>query len=210
MKLIDTDCCDLQVDRSTNTIWVVSGVGDITGHLKFDNKAPYIAWGVYLKFADGERSINAYWRGLGELGNFNQLKGKSIILTLDENPDEEDFGYYYNFHKGLHRLQIDILDIVGKEIQVYVRAHRNTEDDELDEDENLYDYIEGNFNISFEGIHIREYDYASSLNYLHHIEVKETLHKIIDVRDFNGPYYSIGEPYAKNGSCFFQWKGEVK
>lgn len=115
MKLLDTDCCDLRVDRSTNTR-MVSGKGDITGHLKFNGKDdPYIIQGIICRCKDEGRSINAYWRGLGELKNFNQLKGKSIILTMDENPDEEDFGYYYNFHKDLHWLRIDFINMVVRQ-----------------------------------------------------------------------------------------------
>jgi len=47
MKLIDTDCCDLKVGRSTNTR-MVSGDGSISGHLKIDDAQPYIIWGVYF------------------------------------------------------------------------------------------------------------------------------------------------------------------
>lgn len=211
MKLIDSDCCDLRVDRSTNTR-MVSGVRTIRGHLKFDIKDPYITWGVYLKFQDGERSINAYWRGLGGIRRFTHLKGKSVILTINENPDDEDFGYCYNFHKDLHWLRMDFINVVDKMIHLKIQAHGNIDDDELDEEESesRYTYIEGNFNVVFEGIHINEYDYARSLNYLDQTEIKETLNKVIEVRDFNGPNYSLGEPYAKKGRCLFEWNGKVK
>lgn len=43
------------------------------------------------------------------------------MLTMGENPNEEDFGYCYNSHKGLHWLQIDLLNIVDKEIHVCIR-----------------------------------------------------------------------------------------
>lgn len=100
----------------------------------------------------------------------------------------------------------------GKVVHVKMQAHRNTKDDELFEeakdDENLYSYIEGEFQISFEGIHINEYDYSRSLNYLDHTEITNTVNKTINVKDFNGPYYSFGEPYAKKGSCLFEWRDE--
>ncbi|QOL19986.1 hypothetical protein CPBP_00761 [Candidatus Bodocaedibacter vickermanii] len=179
----------------------------MSGHVAFSkDKEPYVVWFIICRFDDGERSINAYWRGIAGIRSFGQLKGKSIVLTMGENPNEEDFGYYYNSHKGLHWLQIDLLDIVDKEIHVCIRAHRNTEDDELEEgDESRYTFIEGNFKISFEGIHIREHDYPGSLNFLDHSEMKEIVGEVVDIKDFNGPYYSFGDPYSKKGSCLFEW-----
>ncbi|MDP3935395.1 MAG: hypothetical protein Q8Q56_00135 [Alphaproteobacteria bacterium] len=208
MRLVAIDSCDLKSERFTN-VRIVSGRGSISGHLKIGVGAPYITWGVFLKFEDGERSINAYWKGIDGLRSFAQLKGKSIRLTMDEKPDDEDFGYYYNFHKGLHRLRIDVLDIVGKEIQVYVSADRNTEDDELEEDESRYDYIEGNFTVSFDGVHIQEHTYPGSLNFLDHSEMKEMLSRVVDVGDYNGPFYSFGDPYSKKGSCLFEWNNSA-
>jgi hypothetical protein len=208
VKLIDTDCCDLKVGRSANTR-MVSVYGSINGHLKFDGAQPYIIWGLYLCFEDGERSIKAYWRGLEGLRSFAYLKRKSIILTVDENSDDEDFGCYYSFYKDLNWLRIGFIDIADKGTSLKIQAHRNIDDAELDEEEieSRYTYIEGNFNISFEGIHMREYDYARSLNYLDQSEMKETINKIIDVKNFLEPNYSVGEPYAKKGSCLFEWKG---
>lgn len=83
-------------------------------------KEPYVVLFIICRFDDGERSI-AYWRGIAGIRSFGQLKGKSIVLTMDENPNEEDFGYYYNSHKRLHWLQIDLLNIVDKEIHVCIR-----------------------------------------------------------------------------------------
>jgi hypothetical protein len=125
---------------------------------------------------------------------------------MDENPDEEDFGYYYNSHKGLHWLQLDFLDVLGKEIHVRLSAHRVSEDDETDEEdeERLYAYIEGSFEISFDGIQVQEHSYPGSFNFLDHAEIKEIVDKAIDVKDFNGLYYSFGDPYAKNGNCCFE------
>ncbi len=206
MRSIDTDCCDLKSGHS-HSVRNVAGAGSISGHLKVcDSGEPYVSWVALFKFEDGERSINAYWRRLEEIRSFPRLKGKSIVLTMDENPDDEDFGYYYNSHKELHWLRMDFIDVADKVIHLKIQAHRNTEDDELEEgDESRYAFIEGNFKILFEGIHIREHDYPGSLNFFDHSEMKEMVNKVIDVGDFNGPYYSFGDPYSKKGSCLFEW-----
>jgi hypothetical protein len=207
IRLIDIHSSDLKLEHSHN-VRTVSGAGSMSGHVKFSkDKEPYVVWFIFCKFEDGERSINAYWRGIDGLRNFTKLKGKSMLLTMDENPDEEDFGYYYNSHKGLHWLRIDVLDIVGKKIHVRLYAHRIFEADELDEEdeEGLYNYIKGSFKISFDGVHVREHGYPGSINFLDHAEIKAIVDKVVDVKDFNEPYYSFGDPYAKNGNCWFEW-----
>jgi hypothetical protein len=55
-------------------------------------------------------------------------------------------------------------------------------------------------------IHIREHDYTRSLNYLDQSEMKETIDKIMDVKNFHEPNYSVGDPMLKIEAVYLSGK----
>lgn len=152
MRLVDSLKSNILELNFCNNIQNISGEGFLSGHMKIEEANVSIVWGILLKFRDGERSINAYWNGLEGVRSLSGLVGKSLVLIRDENPQEEDFGYYCGSHKDLECLRVDFISSSGSEFNVNVKALGNFGDDGSE-----VVIFKGFFDLIFRDIRLEEY-----------------------------------------------------